>query len=270
LTFHEFYLKYNNMDYTRLLIEQKGAVAILTLNRPEVHNAMDTETWVELRHAIRSINADNGINVLVITGAGGKAFAAGGDLHELLNRSVVEQAYIQSGAIFNEIYNMNNPVIAAIEGYALGGGCELALSCDIRIAGRQSKFGQTETGLGIIPGAGATQRLQRMLGIGMAKYLIFTGDIISAEEAERIGLIEKIAEPGKALEEALKLADKIAKKAPIALAMAKTAINFGANTDLGSGLYFEKFAQAIALSSNDRTEGISAFLEKRQPEFKGK
>ena len=257
------------MNYERLTIETKDRIAILTINRPEVHNAMNHETWVELQNAVHELDENADIRVVVITGAGGKSFASGGDLNELLERSVVEQMFVQSNAILNEIYNMRKPVIAAIEGYALGGGCELAMACDIRIAGKQSKFGQTETGLGIIPAAGATQRLQRMVGIGMAKYLIFTGEIIGAEEALRIGLIEKVVDAGQALAVAMDIAKKIAEKAPIAVSLAKTAINVGANVDLNSGLYFERFSQALAMATSDRKEGISAFLEKKKPDFKG-
>ena len=257
------------MNYERLTIETKDRIAILTINRPEVHNAMDHETWVELQNAVHELDENADIRVVIITGAGGKSFASGGDLNELLERSVVEQMFVQSNAILNEIYNMRKPVIAAIEGYALGGGCELAMACDIRIAGKQSKFGQTETGLGIIPAAGATQRLQRMVGIGMAKYLIFTGEIIGAEEALRIGLIEKVVDAGQALTVAMEIARKIAEKAPIAVSLAKTAINVGANVDLNSGLYFERFSQALAMATSDRKEGISAFLGKNKPDFKG-
>ena len=257
------------MNYERLTIETKDRIAILTINRPEVHNAMDHETWVELHNAVHELDENADIRVVIITGAGGKSFASGGDLNELLERSVVEQMFVQSNAILNEIYNMRKPVIAAIEGYALGGGCELAMACDIRIAGKQSKFGQTETGLGIIPAAGATQRLQRMVGIGMAKYLIFTGEIIGAEEALRIGLIEKVVDAGQALAVAMDIAKKIAEKAPIAVSLAKTAINVGTNVDLNSGLYFERFSQALAMATSDRKEGISAFLEKKKPDFKG-
>lgn len=257
------------MNYERLILEKTGDIAVLTINRPNVYNALDHETWAELHDAVRALETDISLRAVVITGAGGKSFASGGDLNELRDRTIIEQIYVQSGPILNEIHNMRKPVIAAIEGYALGGGCELAMACDIRVAGRQSKFGQTETGLGIIPGAGATQRLHRLVGMGMAKYLIFTGEIISAEEALRIGLIEKIVDPGQALNAAVELARKIAEKAPIAVSLAKVAINVGTNIDLNSGLYLERFSQAIAMATEDRVEGVSAFLEKRKPKFKG-
>lgn len=257
------------MNYKRLLLEKKNNIAVVTINRPETYNALDHETWDELRQIIRMLEPDTEVRAVVITGAGGKSFASGGDLHELRDRSPIEQVYTQGGPILNEIHNMRKPVIAAIEGYALGGGCELAIACDIRVAGRQSKFGQTETGLGIIPAAGATQRLHRLVGIGMAKYLIFTGEIIGAEEAQRIGLIEKVVDAGQALETAVEIAKKIAERAPMAVSLAKAAINVGTNIDLNSGLYLERFSQAIAMTTDDRKEGINAFLEKRKPEFKG-
>ena len=171
--------------------------------------------------------------------------------------------------ILYEITMHKKPVIAAVDGYALGGGCELAMACDIRIATKKSKFGQPEVNLGIIPGGGGTQRLQRLVGIGKAKELIFTGDIISAEEAERIGLIEKVVEDGAVLEAAIEMAKKIKAKGPVAVTLAKQAINVGANTDLYSGLCFERYSQAIAFSTADKAEGTLAFIEKRPAQFKG-
>ena len=207
--------------------------------------------------------------MIILTGAGGKAFASGADIKALNARTVSEQMNSEVNDILYEITMHKKPVIAAVDGYALGGGCELAMACDIRIATKKSKFGQPEVNLGIIPGGGGTQRLQRLVGIGKAKELIFTGDIISAEEAERIGLIEKVVEDGTVLEAAIEMAKKIKAKGPVAITLAKQAINVGANTDLYSGLCFERYSQAIAFSTADKAEGTLAFIEKRPAQFKG-
>ena len=182
------------MSYKNIKIEITGGIAVLTLNRPEVRNALDFETWEEIRSGMRELGRREGVQVIIFTGAGGKAFASGTDIRAIHDRTVAEQMNSEVSDTLYEISTHKRPVIAAIDGYALGGGCELAMACDIRIATKKSRFGQPEVGLGIIPGAGGTQRLQRLVGIGKAKELIFTGDIISAEEAERIGLVEKVVE----------------------------------------------------------------------------
>ena len=218
---------------------------------------------------MRELRFNDDAHVIILTGAGGKAFASGADIKALNARTVSEQMNSEVNDILYEITMHKKPVIAAVDGYALGGGCELAMACDIRIATKKSKFGQPEVNLGIIPGGGGTQRLQRLVGIGKAKELIFTGDIISAEEAERIGLIEKVVEDGTVLEAAIEMAKKIKAKGPVAITLAKQAINVGANTDLYSGLCFERYSQAIAFSTADKAEGTLAFIEKRPAQFKG-
>ncbi len=259
------------MEFQNLLLEKDGHIAVITLNRPEVRNALDPRTWAEIRAAIRECRFDNDVRVVIITGAGGKAFASGADIRSLKERETLEVLKSEAQEALNDIENLDKPVIAAIDGFALGGGCELALACDIRIATSRSKLGQPEVNLGIIPGAGGTQRLQRVVGIGKAKELIFTGDIISAEEARQIGLVNKVVEqPEDLMPAAREMAGKIIAKGPVAVSLAKAAINVGANTDIHSGLMFEKFAQTIAFSTADRIEGTTAFLEKRKPEFKGK
>ena len=252
------------MAYQNIKIEINDGIAVLTLNRPEVRNALDYVTWDEIRAGMRELRFNDDAHVIILTGAGGKAFASGADIKALNARTVSEV-----NDILYEITMHKKPVIAAVDGYALGGGCELAMACDIRIATKKSKFGQPEVNLGIIPGGGGTQRLQRLVGIGKAKELIFTGDIISAEEAERIGLIEKVVEDGTVLEAAIEMAKKIKAKGPVAITLAKQAINVGANTDLYSGLCFERYSQAIAFSTADKAEGTLAFIEKRPAQFKG-
>ena len=254
------------MAYQNIKIEINDGIAILTLNRPEVRNALDYVTWDEIRAGMRELRFNDDAHVIILTGAGGKAFASGADIKALNARTVSEQ---MNSEVNDILYEITMPVIAAVDGYALGGGCELAMACDIRIATKKSKFGQPEVNLGIIPGGGGTQRLQRLVGIGKAKELIFTGDIISAEEAERIGLIEKVVEDGAVLEAAIEMAKKIKAKGPVAVTLAKQAINVGANTDLYSGLCFERYSQAIAFSTADKAEGTLAFIEKRPAQFKG-
>ncbi|MCR1905088.1 enoyl-CoA hydratase/isomerase family protein [Intestinimonas butyriciproducens] len=257
------------MAYQNIKIEINDGIAVLTLNRPEVRNALDYVTWDEIRAGMRELRFNDDAHVIILTGAGGKAFASGADIKALNARTVSEQMNSEVNDILYEITMHKKPVIAAVDGYALGGGCELAMACDIRIATKKSKFGQPEVNLGIIPGGGGTQRLQRLVGIGKAKELIFTGDIISAEEAERIGLIEKVVEDGAVLEAAIEMAKKIKAKGPVAVTLAKQAINVGANTDLYSGLCFERYSQAIAFSTADKAEGTLAFIEKRPAQFKG-
>lgn len=259
------------MEYKNILLARDGQVVVITLNRPEVRNALDPQTWAELRAATGECRLDRDVRVVIITGAGGKAFASGADIRSLRDRETLEVLKGEAQETLSNIENLDKPVIAAIDGYALGGGCELAMACDIRIATARSKLGQPEVNLGIIPGAGGTQRLSRLVGIGKAKELIFTGDIISAKEAREIGLVNQVIErPEDLLPAAKEMAEKIMAKGPIAISLAKMAINVGANIDINSGLLFEKLAQTVAFSTEDRVEGTTAFLEKRQAQFKGK
>lgn len=258
------------MEYEHLLYTVSDQTAIVTLNRPKAWNALCGALNTELESAIRRADGDPAVRAIVLTG-GPKVFAAGADVKQMADATPMTAARTaEQGQQINElIESIGLPVIAAVNGMALGGGCELAMACDIRIATKKSKFGQPEVNLGIIPGGGGTQRLQRLVGIGKAKELIFTGDIISAEEAERIGLIEKVVEDGTVLEAAIEMAKKIKAKGPVAITLAKQAINVGANTDLYSGLCFERYSQAIAFSTADKAEGTLAFIEKRPAQFKG-
>lgn len=260
------------MTYQNILVAIEDGIGLLTINRPEVRNALDYATWDEIRRAVQEFADNAEVKVVILTGAGGKAFASGTDIRALQVRTPLEQANSTLMDALGAVANLPKPVIAAIDGYALGGGCELSMACDIRIATRKSKFGQPEVNLAIIPGGGGTQRLQRLVGIGKAKELIFTGDIIGADEAERIGLVQKVVDDGEgaAVAAAKEMANKIKTKGSIAISLAKLAINVGANTDLQSGLYFERCCQAFAFSTQDKTEGTTAFIEKRPPRFQGK
>lgn len=259
------------MEYQNLLLEKKERLAVITLNRPEVRNALDPRTWTEIRAAVRECRFDPDVRAVIITGAGGKAFASGADIRALREREALDVLRGEAQETLNEIENLEKPVIAVIDGYALGGGCELAMACDLRIATARSRFGQPEVNLGIIPGAGGTQRLQRLVGFGKAKELILTGEIIGAEEARAIGLVNKVVErPEDLMPAAMEIAQKIMAKGPVAVGLAKAAINVGAGTDINTGLWFEKLAQTVAFATEDRIEGTGAFLEKRPANFKGK
>jgi enoyl-CoA hydratase len=258
------------MNYNTLQVIRDQFTLTVTINRPEVRNALSPEVFDELQQVMNEIAYDPEIRVVLITGTGGKAFASGSDIRSLNERKTLDVLKSKAQEALLAIEDLDKPVIALIDGFALGGGCELALACDIRIATKKSKLGQPEVNLGLIPGAGGTQRLQRVVGFGKAKELIFTGDILSAEQAYTIGLVNHIAEDDQdLLQKGKEMADKIAAKGPLAVSLAKMAINTGANTDIHSGLRFEKMAQTVAFSTQDRTEGTSAFLEKRAPHFTG-
>lgn len=257
------------MTYQNILLEKEDHVALITLNRPQVRNALDPQTWAEIRAAVRECRLDSDVRVVIITGAGGKAFASGADIRSLQERKALAVLKSETQETLSDLENLDKPTIAAIDGFALGGGCELAMACDIRIATDRSKLGQPEVNLGVIPGVGGTQRLQRLVGMGKAKELIFTGDIIDAAEAERIGLVNKVVAPENLIPAARGLAAKMVEKGPVAVGLAKVAINVGANTDINTGLLFEKLALALTFFTGDRLEGTTAFLEKRKPGFKG-
>lgn len=255
-----------------LLVEKQDKVVIITLNRPEVMNAINLNMLKVLKNQIELIRSDPDIRVAIITGAGDKAFSAGADLEERtdFDECQVKEYLFKIGDLFNSIESLNKPVIAAINGVALGGGTELALACDIRIASTNASMGLTETHFAIIPGAGGTQRLPRLIGRGKAKELIFTGRRVGAEEALQIGLVNKIEEKKDLLDECRKMADTICEASPIAIEQAKYAIDHGLDTDLHTGLAIESHAYWITIPTADRLEGLAAFREKRKPEYKGK
>ena len=255
-----------------LLVEEKDGLSILTLNRPEVMNSFSFELLRTLKTKIESIRFMPEIRVVIITGAGEKAFSAGADLKErrTLTGLQVQEFIYTIRNLFTSIEQLNKPVIAAVNGIALGGGTELALASDIRIASMNASMGLTETRLAIIPGGGGTQRLPRLIGRGKAKELIFTGRRVGAEEALQIGLVNQICEQEELLNECRKMAAMICETGPIAIEQAKYAINFGLETDINTGLGIESNAYQVTVPTEDRLEGLAAFREKRKPVYKGK
>lgn len=259
------------MEYKNIKFEKDGWVAVVTIDRPQVLNALNDETIAELDDCFTSIGGDSEIRCVILTGAG-KAFVAGADIGELAEVDVVSgRAKCDRGhALFFKIENLPQPVIAAVNGFALGGGCEIAMACDIRLASDKAKLGQPEANLGIIPGYGGTQRLSRLVGSGKAKQLIFTGDFVSAGEAHRIGLVDEVFPPDELMPKAREMAAKIATKGPLAVKAAKEAVNLSLAIDTRSGCEHEASLFAAICASEDKAEGTRAFLEKRQPDFKGR
>lgn len=249
---------------------RENGIGIITVDRPEQRNALDTPTWIALRDAFAELDGDNSVKVIVVTGAGNKSFVSGADLNTLKSRSAVETLAGFNSKMLSEIEAVSKPTIAAINGYAFGGGLELAMACDIRVCSKTAKLGQTELNLGILPGAGGTQRLTRLIGIGKARELVFTGRVISPEEALDIGLVNQLAENDELMEKTLEMARCIAAKSTYILKLAKLVINTGANGDLNTALVLERLGQTVAFGSEDHLEGIGAFLEKRTPNFTGK
>lgn len=260
------------MSDSVLLVEEKDSVKILALNRPEIMNSLNFELLRALDEQIRALRFNTDIRVVLITGAGEKAFCAGADLKErrTLSDIQVKEYILTIRNLFTSIEQLNKPVIAAVNGIALGGGTELALASDIRIVSTNATMGLTETRLAIIPGAGGTQRLPRLVGKGKAKELLFTGRRIGAEEAMQIGLVNKTCEPDKLLDECMAMAAMICETGPIAVEQAKYAVNYGLETDLQTGLAIESNAYWVCIPTEDRLEGLAAFREKRKPVYKGK
>src|SRR5919112_4291854 len=257
--------------YETLLLEKRGRVAIITINRPDKRNALNIKTREEGAALLEELRKDASVGVVVFTGAGDKAFIAGADIGEFAGRTSITQRDVMMGrSLFNAIDNFPKPVIAMINGYCLGGGCELALACDLRIASERASFGQPEINLGIIPGGGGTQRLTHLVGEGKAMELILTGEIINAQTAYAYGLVNTVV-PAEELEaKTLEIANRIAEKSPIALRMAKEAVKTASRSTLDEGLRREIDLFALCFSSEDKDEGVSAFLEKRKPDFKGR
>ena len=247
----------------KVLLEKKQHIAVLTLNNPSTLNAINTEFMGDIDKAINEVDGDDSIYVLIITGTG-KAFIAGADITEMLSLTAVEALkWGKVGSDLNtKIENLRIPVIAALNGFTLGGGCELAMACDIRIASEKAKLGQPECGLGITPGAGGTQRLARLVGVGKAKELLYTGKLISAQQAYEIGLVNKVVLPDDLLKEAMEMANQIAVNAQIAVQQIKRAVNIGLDSDIETGLAYELQAFSLCNSTEDKKIGMNAFINR--------
>src|ERR687894_2401155 len=256
--------------YETLLLEKRGRVAIVTINRPDKRNALNIKTREEGAALLEELRDDESVGVVVFTGAGNKAFIAGADISEFAGRTALTQRDVMTGrSLFTAVDTFPKPVIAMINGFGLGGGCELALSCDLRIASERARFGQPEINLGIIPGGGGTQRLTRLVGETKAMELILTGERIDAQTAFRLGLVNMVVPAADLEAKTLELANLIAAKSPVAIRMAKEAVKTAARSTLDEGLRREIDLFALCFSSEDKDEGVSAFLEKRKPEFTG-
>lgn len=257
--------------YETIKYEVSEGIGYITVNRPKAMNALNGQVLDELYAAFTEVQSDDAVKAVILTGEG-KAFVAGADIAQMQKLDPIEgrALMIKGHKVMNFMEAVEKPIIAAVNGFALGGGCELAMACDIRIASEKAKFGQPEVNLGIIPGFGGTQRLSRLVGKGMAKYLIMTAEMVGADEALRIGLVEKIAAPEELIPTCEKIAKTIMSKAPIAIGVAKTTINNGYDLDMRAASTLEIEAFTSAFSSEDKTEGMTAFLEKREAEFKNK
>lgn len=259
------------MAYETLVVEKEEGIAIVKLNRPPV-NSLSEASYRELLEAFSELEADDAVNAIILTGAGDKSFAAGLDIKDVAGKTIAE--YFEFAAIsrnaVDKIAAINKPTVAALFGFTLGGGCEIALACDLRIAANDASIGCPEVNLGIMPGSGGTQRIPRLIGVAKAKELLMMGDTVSGEEAARIGLVNKVVPKEAVLDEAKAWAKKLAKKPKVAVSLIKTAIDTGINMDLASGISFENECFMISYVSEDGREGMAAFAEKRKPAFKGK
>lgn len=260
------------MTFDNLLLERDGAVAIVTLNRPKVLNALNHQTLAELSACMASLKADEGVRAIILTGSGEKSFVAGADINELATQSPVEgQAHARRGQlILDAIEQLGKPVIAAINGFALGGGCELAMACTIRLAADSARFGQPEINLGLMPGYAGSQRLPRLVGKGIAMEMLLTGDIVGAQRAYEIGLVNRVVPAAELMTEARALAQTLAAKAPIAVGFIIDAVNQGLEAPFAVGEYLETSLFGTIASSEDMREGTKAFLDKRKPVWQGK
>jgi enoyl-CoA hydratase/carnithine racemase len=260
------------MAFDNLLLERDGAVALVTINRPKVLNALNAQTLDELRRAMLDLGHDDSVRALVLTGAGEKSFVAGADINELAVQTPTSgREHALSGQhVFDLVENVGKPVIAAVNGFALGGGCELAMACTLRIAADTAKLGQPEINLGLIPGYAGTQRLSRLVGKGRALEIMLAGTPISASEAERIGLVNRVVPAADLMTEAKRLAHQLANNAPIAMRYIIAAVNKGLEMPFAEGCVFEATLFGLVASTDDMREGTAAFLEKRKPTFKGR
>ncbi len=259
------------MAYRNVRLEKEGRVGIITIARSEKLNAIDAGVKRELLRALEEWRHDDGVRVVVLTGEGEKAFVAGADIQEFAKRSVMEQREVMRTLDFYDAFDLYpKPTIAMINGYCLGGGCELALACDLRIMVEGAKIGQPEINIGLVPGGGGSQRLPRLVGYGQALRMVLTGERIDAQEALRMGLVEMLVPRGELRAKTMEVANTIAEKSPVALRLAKEAVKMALRTGLDEGLRREAAMFLVAFSSEDKAEGVAAFLEKRKPEFKGR
>lgn len=259
------------MTWNNVLLEKEGAIGVVTINRPKVLNALNAETLTELGEVMEQLGNDAEVRAVILTGAGEKSFVAGADIAFMQNLTPLEaRKFARLGqGVLNKIENLSKPVIAAINGFALGGGCELAMACDIRIASPNAKFGQPEVNLGLIAGFGGTQRLTRLVNPGVAKEILFTADMFEAEAAYKIGLVNHVVPAEELLNFCKSMAKRIAARGPVAVQLSKEAVNDGLEMDLGKALIHEADLFALVFATDDRSEGIAAFLNKKKPEFKG-
>lgn len=258
-----------SQTYETLRVETGDGVAVVTIDRPQVRNAIDATVQEELRAALAAIAADESVGAVIFTGAGDKAFVAGADISQVREYTIHTALRSSLQRLYDEIEAFDKPTIAAVNGFALGGGCELAMACDIRIASQRARFGLPEGNLSVLPAAGGTQRLTRLVGRGRAVELILTGRIIDADEAAAIGLVTRVVEPEALLDAARETAGQILTKGPLAVQLAKLVIRLGGEADQATGLALERLAQAVLYTTSDKIEGTQAFLEKRTPRFTG-
>lgn len=259
-------------DDANVLLSVEEGIATVTINRPKALNALNTDTLRELKAAVLQADSDDAVKVIIVTGAGEKAFVAGADIAQMRDLEPLQgrRMTMLGQEVFSIIENLDKPVIAAVNGFALGGGCELAMACDVRIVSEKAKFGQPEVNLGIIPGFAGTQRLARLIGKGRAKYYIMTGSMITADKAYELGLADVVVKPEELMSTCRDTAKLIMSKAPVAVMMAKKSVNHGLDMDLASGVAYEAEAYTTTFATRDRIEGMSAFLEKRPSNFTGK
>jgi enoyl-CoA hydratase/carnithine racemase len=255
-----------------VLYEKKGAIAYVTVNRPKVLNALNTPTWRDLRTAFEDAGNDPTVRGVILTGAGDKAFIAGADISELAHATAIdaERSSRFGQGVLDLIENLGKPVVAAVNGFALGGGCETAMACTIRIAAEGAKFGQPEVALGLLPGGGGTQRLPRLVGKGRALQLILSGEMINSQEAHRIGLVNEVVPAADLITRAEAILNKIASNAPLAVKFSLEAVNRGLETSQGEGLLLEASYFGLCAGTEDKKEGTSAFIQKRAPQFHGR